>query len=84
MKVINYKDYNFSMGTLFDLEEPATYKKKHLHGSINVPYEKMLSNYKKLLDKDKKHYFYCYKGVKSKKLISILEYYSYDVTQVKK
>ena len=82
MKVIKYQDYNIGNGTLFDLEEPSTYKKKHLHGSVNVPLEKMLGNYKKILDKNQKYYFYCRKGIKSKKVISILEYYGYDVTRV--
>ena len=82
MKVIKYEDYNIGSGTLFDLEEPSSYKKKHLHGAVNVPIEKMLANYKKILDKNKKYYFYCHNGHKSKKVVSVLEYYGYDVTQV--
>ena len=82
MKTIKYQDYNINSGTLFDLEDANVYKKKHLYGTVNVPLEKMLTNYKKILDKNQKYYFYCRKGVKSKKLIGILEYFGYDVTRV--
>ena len=84
MKVIAYKDYNIGSGVLFDLEEAKVYKKKHLPGAVNVPFEKMMANYKTILTKDNKYYFYCHKGVRSKKVVSILEYYGYDVTVVTK
>ena len=82
MKIIKYQDYNLSKGMLIDLEEPASFKKNHYYEAINVPYEKLLANYKRILDKEKKYYFYCRKGHKSKKVCNILEYYGYDVTQV--
>lgn len=47
-----------------------------------VPYEKLLYNPSLYLDKNKKYYFYCKKGIKSKKVVSILEIYGYDVTRV--
>ena len=46
------------------------------------PYEKLLYNPSLYLDKNKKYYFYCKKGVKSKKVVSILEIHGYDVTRV--
>ena len=82
MNVIKYEGYNPKEGTLFDLEEAKIYKKKHLYGAVNIPYDKLMANYKKILDKEKKYFIYCRKGVKSKKAISILEYNGYDVTQV--
>ena len=47
-----------------------------------LPYEKLLYNPSLYLDKNKKYYFYCKKGIKSKKVVSILEIYGYDVTRV--
>ena len=47
-----------------------------------VPYEKLLYNPSLYLDKNKKYYFYCKNGIKSKKVVSILEIYGYDVTRV--
>lgn len=46
------------------------------------PYEKLLYNPSLYLDKNKKYYFYCKNGVKSKKVVSILELYGYDVIRV--
>ena len=45
-------------------------------------YEKYLYNPSLYLDKNKKYYFYCKNGIKSKKIVSILEIYGYNVTRV--
>lgn len=82
MKRISPDMYNKSMGTLIDIEDVGTYNASHLDGAINIPYEKLLVHYRDLLDKTKKYYIYCRKGFKSRKAVSILEYYGYDVTQV--
>ena len=82
MRSITYEEYNSNYGTLIDVEESETYKKKHYYEAINIPFEKLLGNYKKLLNKDRRYYITCRKGIKSKKVCSILEYYGYDVTQI--
>ena len=46
------------------------------------PYENLLYNHYKYLDKSKKYYLYCDKGVASKKAGTILDAYGYDVTRV--
>ena len=56
MKVINYKDYNPSMGTLIDIRDPLSAKEKPFSNSTNIYYEKLLMNYKTLLDKNKRYY----------------------------
>jgi len=82
MKRLNIKDYDKSMGTLIDIQNEIDYKAYHHPDSINIPYEKLLLNYKKLLDKNKSYYIVCLKGSKSRKTVSILEFYGYDVTQL--
>lgn len=84
MKRINIKDFNTAFGTLIDIEEEIIYKKKHIDGSINIPYDKLMYNYKTLLDKNKKYFIICSGGRKSKRAVGILEFYGYDVTQVYK
>lgn len=81
MKRINIKDYKPYMGILIDVRDPVYYQKEHYQNSINIPYNKLLLNYKTLLDPNKKYFITCTKGHKSKKAVSILEYYGYDVTQ---
>ena len=46
------------------------------------PYENLLSNHQKYLDKSKSYYIYCEKGIKSKRVVAILEAYGYDVVRV--
>ncbi len=47
-----------------------------------VPYERLLYNHYKYLDKNKKYYFYCKSGRKARRVASILEAYGYDTTLV--
>ena len=68
MKTININEYTHD-GELINLDEVDNY-------------EKLLYNPNLYLDKNKKYYFYCKKGVKSTKVVSILEIYGYDVTRV--
>lgn len=82
MKRLSIKDYHKSMGTLIDIQKPLDYKEYHHPDSINIEYEKLLLNYKKLLDKNRPYFIVCKKGTKSRKAVSILEYYGYDVTQM--
>lgn len=82
MKRIKLTEYNASLGTLIDIEDQYTYSKKHHKDSINIPYQKLIYNYKTLLDKNKPYFIVCNGGFKSKKLVNILEFYGYNVTQV--
>lgn len=68
MKTININEYIHD-GELINLDEIDTY-------------EKLLYNPNLYLDKNKKYYFFCKKGIKSKKVVSILEIYGYDVVRV--
>lgn len=82
MKRKNIKEYYKSMGTLIDVQHPLDYKEYHHPDSINIPYDKLMLNYKTLLDKNKPYFIVCRKGTKSRKAVSILEFYGYDVTQM--
>lgn len=84
MKRIEFSKYNSSLGTLIDIEDEYTYSKNKTSNSINIPYQKLLYNYKDYLKKDKPYYIICKGGVKSKKIVNILEVYGYNVTQVYK
>lgn len=82
MKVINYKDYQPYMGTLIDVRDPVTAKEKPIMYSTNIYYEKLLMNYKTMLDKNKPYFIICGKGKRSKEVTRILEFYGYNVTYV--
>ncbi len=84
MKKINYNEYNPSMGILIDVQHPLDYKKNPTLNSKNMYAEKLLMNYKILLNKNEKYYIICNKGTLSKRVVAMLEYLGYDVTQVVK
>lgn len=69
MKTIRKKDYH-NDGIYINLDVKF------------VPYQNLLNNHYKYLSKDKKYYFQCSKGVKSRKVASILEAYGYDTTVI--
>lgn len=82
MKTININDYNFTMGKLINIEPKEIYNQKHIEGSINIPYETLLYNRDRLLNKEETYYIYCLGGHKSKRAVNILELYGYNVVQV--
>ena len=84
MKKIKLSEYNESMGLLIDVEDQYTFSKYGINGSINIPYQRLIYHYKEELDKNKPYYIICNGGVKSKKIVNILEFYGYNVTQVYK
>lgn len=84
MNRIRISDYSPSMGKLIDLEDPSEYAKDHVPGSINIPYETLIVNHKKYLEKNTPYYLICKKGIRSKKAVNILEFYGYRVIQVLK
>ncbi len=82
MKKINLTDYNKKLGLLIDIRHPLDYINNHHEDSINIHYQKLLYNHQKYLNKNEKYYIVCSKGTISKKVVSQLEYFGYDVTQV--
>ena len=83
MEIVSYNNYNFD-GKIIDVQDEVSFNEEHLPGSINIPYDKLMFNYKKYLNKMEKYYIYCKKGRKSKKAVEILKYYGYDVKQITK
>ena len=81
MNPIKYSEYP-NDGIIIDIEDPITYQEFHLPNSQNIPYDKLMFNYKEYLHPHQKYYIYCRKGRKSKKATEILRYYGYNVVQI--
>ena len=84
LKRIYYSEYNSKLGKLIDVESPLNYQMNPIKDSINIYADKLLMNYKSILKKDKKYYIICSKGNLSKRVVAMLEFYGYNVTQVLK
>ncbi len=82
MKRIKLCDYNPLMGPLIDVQHPLDYKKNPTPNSINIYADKLLMTYKTCLDYSKNYYIVCNKGHLSQKVVAMLEYLGYNVTQV--
>ncbi len=82
MKRIKLSELNYQDGILIDVQHPDDYLLHPSIGSINIYADKLLLNYKTILDKNKKYYIICNKGYLSRKVVSVLEFYGYNVTQV--
>ena len=82
MKRITLANYNPRLGTLIDVQHPEDYLKNPTPNSTNIYIDKLLLEHNKYLKKGQKYYIICNKGFLSKKAVSMLEYFGYDVTQV--
>lgn len=71
MRTIYLKDYH-NEGILIDLD--VSFK----------PYENLLNNHYKYLNKNKEYYFTCKTGTKARRVASILEAYGYKTNIVLK
>lgn len=83
MKTISINDYHESMGLLIDVRNPLDYAKKHDSRSINIYADKLIFNHSQYLTKTKTYYIVCEKGFLSRKVITILSQYGYNLVQVK-
>ena len=67
---------------IIDIRSIEKYNNRHIPGSFNIPLEKILTSYNKYLDKTKKYYIYCQKGIQSRKLCQILKNNGFNVINV--
>ena len=81
-KNIKLSEYNFSMGTLIDVQEKNEYLKNNIPGSINIPFNELIFNHSKYLNKNKTYFIICKGGHKSKRAANILRVYGYNTYNV--
>ena len=67
---------------IIDIRSIEKYNNRHIDNAINIPLEKLLINFNKYLDKKKRYYIYCQKGIQSKKTCQILKNNGYMVTNI--
>lgn len=67
---------------LIDIRSIEKYNNKHIMNAVNIPLEQLLIKPEKYLNKERKYYIYCQKGVQSRKLCQILINSGYNVVNV--
>ena len=54
-----------------------------ISGSYNIPYDELICNYRKYLNKEENYYLYCKSGKLSKRAVMILSSLGYKVYNLK-
>ena len=65
--------------TIIDVSDKNTFNSYHIHGSINIPYDELMNNYRMYLNKQESYYFTCKSGKLSKRAVAILSSLGYKV-----
>ena len=67
---------------IIDIRSREKYNNRHMNSAINIPLEWLLINFNKYLDRNKKYYIYCQKGIQSRKLCQILKNNGFNVINI--
>lgn len=68
--------------SIIDVRNEQSYNNNHIPGSINIPYNKLISNPNMYLERGKKYYIYCQKGITSAKLCNYLLSLGFNVVNI--
>ncbi len=69
---------------IIDVQDRSIYNISHLNGSINIPYDDLVNNYREYLSKNETYYLYCPSGKLSKRASIILNYLGYNTIVLEK
>lgn len=67
---------------LIDIRSEQSYNNNHISGAINIPFEKLILNPSKYLNKEDKYFLYCRSGMTSQKACQILYRQGFKVINV--
>lgn len=69
---------------IIDVSDKIIYNQNHINGSINIPYNELINNYRKYLNKNESYYLYCRNGKLSKRAVIVLSSLGYNVFYLEK
>lgn len=69
---------------IIDVSDKYTYSQNHIKGSINIPYDVLINNYRQYLNKNENYYLYCKSGKLSKRATMVLSSLGYKVFYLEK
>lgn len=69
---------------IIDVSDKYTYQMNHISNSINIPYDELLNNYRKYLNKNETYYLYCKSGKLSKRAVIVLSSLGYKAYNLQK
>ncbi len=69
---------------IIDVTNKNEFNLYHIDGSVNIPYDNLINNYRYYLNKNDTYYIYCKGGKLSKRAVSILSSLGYKVYLLEK
>ena len=69
---------------IIDLQDRNEYNISHYPGSINIPYDDLMNNYRTYLNKNDTYYFYCKSGRLARRVSVMLNYLGYKANAIEK
>lgn len=76
--------FNNRKNIIIDIQDRYSYKENSYPGSINIPYDDLMNNYRNYLNKTDQYYIYCKSGKLSKRVVAVLSYLGYNVNTIEK
>lgn len=67
---------------IIDIRNNQSYNNNHIDGAINIPYQELITNPSKYLEKNKRYFIYCQKGLTSVKVCNRLYNQGYSVVNI--
>ena len=68
---------------IIDVSGKNEYNNYHIIGSVNIPYDELVNNYRNYLNKKETYYFTCKSGKLSKRAATILSSLGYNAYVLK-
>lgn len=75
-------DELYNKNNIIDIRSIEKYNSNHIPGAINIPFEKLITNPNKYLNRNEVYYIYCQKGMQSKRASMILKSQGFKVVNV--
>ncbi len=74
--------FNNRRSVIIDIQDRYKYRENPYPGSVNIPYDDLMNNYRNYLNKSQKYYIYCKSGKLSKRVVAVLGYLGYNVSVI--
>ena len=67
---------------IIDVSDKFIYNEEHINGSVNIPYDRLINNYRYYLNKNDTYYIYCQYGKTSLQVCNYLSKLGYKVKNI--
>ena len=76
--------FNKRKVVVIDIQDSYNHRLDPYPGSINIPYDDLMNNYRNYLNKSDVYYVYCKSGKISKRVVTVLSYLGYNINVIER